>query len=57
MRVRKSARVLLINKNLEILLFKFCHTTDALAGQSYWATVGGGVKPMKLSNKRLVENY
>ncbi|SDB88502.1 NUDIX domain-containing protein [Acinetobacter boissieri] len=26
------------------MLFKFCHTTDALAGQSYWATVGGGVK-------------
>ncbi|MBF7687138.1 NUDIX hydrolase [Acinetobacter rathckeae] len=44
MRIRKSARILLINQNLEILLFKFSHKADALAGQSYWATIGGGVE-------------
>lgn len=44
MRVRKSSRLLIINENLEVLLFQFFHENDALAGQKYWATVGGGVE-------------
>lgn len=44
MRIRKSARILLINQNLEVLLFKFSHRVGALAGQSHWATIGGGVE-------------
>lgn len=44
MRVRKSSRLLIINENLEVLLFQFSHKDDALAGQKYWATVGGGVE-------------
>ncbi|MCG9494097.1 NUDIX domain-containing protein [Acinetobacter pittii] len=44
MRIRKSSRLLVINENHKILLFQFTHTNDALAGQSYWATVGGGLE-------------
>ena len=44
MRERPSARLLVINPHLEVLLFKFDHTEGALAGDSYWATPGGGVE-------------
>jgi len=44
MRIRKSSRLLVINENHQILLFQFTHTNDALAGQSHWATVGGGLE-------------
>jgi 8-oxo-dGTP pyrophosphatase MutT (NUDIX family) len=44
MRERPSARLLVINPFKEVLLFKFHHTKDALAGNSYWATPGGGVE-------------
>ncbi|UGQ29780.1 NUDIX hydrolase [Acinetobacter calcoaceticus] len=44
MRIRKSSRLLVINEKHQILLFQFTHTNDALAGQSYWATVGGGLE-------------
>lgn len=43
-RIRKSSRLLVINENHQILLFQFTHTNDALAGQSHWATVGGGLE-------------
>ncbi len=43
MRERKAARLLVINPSKEILLFKFHHTDDALAGTSHWATPGGGL--------------
>jgi len=44
MRIRQSSRLLVLNENHQILLFQFTHTNDALAGQSYWATVGGGLE-------------
>jgi len=44
MRIRKSSRLLVLNEHHQILLFQFTHTNDALAGQSYWATVGGGLE-------------
>ncbi|USP40422.1 NUDIX domain-containing protein [Acinetobacter sp. XS-4] len=44
MRIRKSSRLLVLNENYQILLFQFTHTNDALAGQLYWATVGGGLE-------------
>ena len=44
MRIRKSSRLLVLNENHQILLFQFTHTNDALAGQSHWATVGGGLE-------------
>lgn len=44
MRERPSARLLVINPHKEVLLFKFDHTEGALAGDSYWATPGGGVE-------------
>lgn len=45
MRERKAARLLVINPSEEVLLFRFHHTDDALAGTSHWATPGGGLEP------------
>lgn len=44
MRVRRSARLLIIDPANRVLLFRFVHHDDALAGRSYWATPGGGVE-------------
>ncbi|WP_343553266.1 NUDIX domain-containing protein [Pantoea sp.] len=44
MRTRDSARLLIINSHNQVLLFRFRHENDALAGRTYWATPGGGVK-------------
>ncbi|WP_223594318.1 NUDIX hydrolase [Pseudomonas sp. A-R-19] len=45
MRQRDSVRLLVINPSKQVLLFHFQHKNDALAGQSHWATPGGGVEP------------
>jgi 8-oxo-dGTP diphosphatase len=44
MRLRPSARLLVLNRSEEVLLFRFVHRNGALAGQDYWATPGGGVE-------------
>lgn len=44
MRVRPAARLLILDEGQRILLFRYRHTTDALVGQTYWATPGGGVE-------------
>ena len=44
MRERKAARLLVISPSRKVLLFKFVHKEDALAGSSHWATPGGGVE-------------
>ena len=44
MRSRPAARLFVINSSGYVLLFKFTHDADALAGRSYWATPGGGVE-------------
>ena len=44
MRTRRSARLLILNASHNLLLFRFVHTQDALAGHAYWATPGGGVE-------------
>lgn len=44
MRSRPAARLFVINSSGCVLLFKFTHDADALAGRSYWATPGGGVE-------------
>lgn len=44
MRIRKSARLLIMNALNQVLLFRFRHESDALAGRVYWATPGGGVE-------------
>jgi 8-oxo-dGTP diphosphatase len=44
MRSRPSSRLLLIDSAGRVLLFKFVHTSGALAGRQYWATPGGGVE-------------
>ncbi|MEX5384684.1 NUDIX domain-containing protein [Cronobacter muytjensii] len=44
MRTRPAARLLIISPDNRLLLFRFTHRDDALAGRSYWATPGGGVE-------------
>ncbi|HEX4502406.1 MAG TPA: NUDIX domain-containing protein [Scandinavium sp.] len=44
MRTRQSSRLVIITPENHVLLFNFCHKNDALSGQSYWATPGGGVE-------------
>ncbi|WP_413738903.1 NUDIX hydrolase [Sodalis sp. RH21] len=44
MKSRPAARLLVIDLARHVLLFKFTHRSDALAGKSYWATPGGGVE-------------
>lgn len=45
MRRRPSARLLVLDRNDRVLLFRFVFTRGALAGQDYWATPGGAVEP------------
>ena len=44
-RTRPSSRLLILNSTGSVLLFRFAHHDDALAGKVYWATPGGGVEP------------
>ncbi|MCG7394612.1 NUDIX domain-containing protein [Microvirga sp. ACRRW] len=44
MRKRPSARLIVLDRQKRILLFRFRHTKGALAGRAYWATPGGGVE-------------
>lgn len=44
MRERKAARLLVISPARKVLLFRFHHTDDALAGTTHWATPGGGLE-------------
>lgn len=44
MRTRPASRLLIMSPDHRLLLFRFTHRDDALAGRSYWATPGGGVE-------------
>jgi 8-oxo-dGTP pyrophosphatase MutT (NUDIX family) len=43
-RERPSARLLITTPKRRVLLFRFVHKSGALAGDTYWATPGGGVE-------------
>ncbi|CCD83783.1 conserved hypothetical protein; putative NUDIX hydrolase [Bradyrhizobium sp. ORS 285] len=45
MRERPSSRLLVLDPEGRLLLFKFVHLAGALAGQAFWATPGGGLDP------------
>lgn len=45
MRSRPSARLVVLDPEDRVLLFRFRHTQGALAGRDYWATPGGGLEP------------
>ena len=45
MRNRPSARLLILDPDDRVLLFFFCFDEGPLAGETYWATPGGGVEP------------
>lgn len=45
MRPRPSARLLILDPQDRVLLFRFVFKQGALAGADYWATPGGGVEP------------
>src|SRR6266446_3466641 len=44
MRRRPSARLLVIDPDNRVLLFRFVFKRGPLAGQDYWATPGGGLE-------------
>ncbi|MBV9937166.1 MAG: NUDIX domain-containing protein [Acidobacteriaceae bacterium] len=43
MRRRPSSRLLIVDDESRLLLFKFSHRFGPLAGQEFWATPGGGL--------------
>lgn len=45
MRTRPAARLLVLDTDGNVLLFRFTHKSGPLAGQDFWATPGGGLKP------------
>src|SRR5258708_6309028 len=44
MRRRPSSRLLVIDRNNRVLLFRFVFKLGPLAGQNYWATPGGALE-------------
>jgi ADP-ribose pyrophosphatase YjhB (NUDIX family) len=44
LRRRRSSRLLVIDPNNRLLLFRFVYKCGPLAGQDYWATPGGGLE-------------
>jgi 8-oxo-dGTP pyrophosphatase MutT (NUDIX family) len=44
LRKRPSSRLLILDSANRVLLFRFEHKTGPLAGQSFWATPGGGLE-------------
>jgi len=44
MRKRPASRLLVINPEGRVLLFRFTHHEGPLAGKDYWATPGGGLE-------------
>ena len=44
MRRRPSSRLLVIDQNNRVLLFRFQFERGPLAGQDYWATPGGALE-------------
>jgi len=45
MRERPSSRLLVIDPDGRLLLFRFVHNAGPLAGQAFWATPGGSLDP------------
>ncbi len=44
LRPRPSARLLVLDPDGRLLLFRFVHRTGPMAGQDFWATPGGGLE-------------
>jgi 8-oxo-dGTP pyrophosphatase MutT (NUDIX family) len=44
MRKRPSSRLLIVDRNQRVLLFRYLHKKGPLAGQDFWSTPGGGVE-------------
>ncbi|MBV9249154.1 MAG: NUDIX domain-containing protein [Acetobacteraceae bacterium] len=42
---RPSSRLLILDAQDRVLLFRFEHKRGPLAGQAFWATPGGGLEP------------
>ncbi len=45
MRARPSSRLIVLDPDRRVLLFRFAFQAGALAGQSFWATPGGALEP------------
>ncbi len=44
MQQRPSSRLLVLDRDGRVLLFRFEHRNGPLAGQAFWATPGGGLE-------------
>jgi 8-oxo-dGTP pyrophosphatase MutT (NUDIX family) len=44
MRQRPASRLLIVDDNGRVLLFRYVHKQGPLAGQDFWSTPGGGVE-------------
>jgi 8-oxo-dGTP pyrophosphatase MutT (NUDIX family) len=44
MRKRPSSRLLIVNSDQQVLLFRYVHKKGPLAGQDFWSTPGGGIE-------------
>lgn len=44
MRTRPSARIVVLNQDQQVLLFRFAYSRGILSGLVYWATPGGEVE-------------
>ncbi|MDB5566293.1 MAG: mismatch repair protein MutT [Tardiphaga sp.] len=44
MRRRPSSRLLIVDDDERVLLFRYVHKKGPLAGQDFWSTPGGGVE-------------
>ncbi|GAM07176.1 MAG: NUDIX domain-containing protein [Pseudomonadota bacterium] len=45
MRIRRAARLLVLDAQLRVLLLRFVFREGALRGGDFWATPGGGLEP------------
>ena len=53
MRTRPSSRLLVLDPQNRLLLFKFEHRKGPLAGQSFWATPGGEKLTKRIPQRRV----
>src|SRR5690348_14398410 len=48
MRRRPSSRLLVLDRNNLVLLFRFVHKSGPLSGRIYWATPGGALETWEI---------
>ncbi|MFN8553808.1 MAG: NUDIX domain-containing protein [Candidatus Obscuribacterales bacterium] len=49
---RASSRLLVLDPDNRLLLFRYSYSRGCLAGQNYWATPGGALEPGESFERR-----